>query len=259
MAYNPSSVLQHFNRAATSYDSVATLQQRYLTAMVAHLADELNHEAIIADIGCGTGMLARLAAKYTLGWHITGVDMAAAMCQQASKYQSLTLQGDLQAIPLADDYADLTMCAFVLQWSNDPVSAIKELARITKPGGTIAVATFLQDTLKELDQTCQHIGIPSKTNHFHRAADYESWFKEAGLSLTEAHQDHEVSYYDSVWGLFRSLKQMGATNSQRSTIKGLGSRRELDSIHHIYTEQFSGPKGITASWEVGRWLWKKPC
>lgn len=257
MAYNIASISSHFDRAAASYNRVAVLQQRHLAAMLAHLVRDIAPQAKVADIGCGTGMFAKLVGKHKLGWHMTGLDMAGGMCRQASEFQAQTLQGDMHAIPMGDACADLTMCSFVLQWSNDPATAIAEIARITKPGGTIALLTFLDGTLGELSRVCEEIGAAAKTNRFHTANDYEHWCAECGLVRVEKTITRETSYYPTVADLFTTLKDMGATNSQASSMKGLGNRRELNAIREAYTQQYSGPKGVAASWEVGTWIYKK--
>ena len=252
--YNQASIISHFNRA-TQYDVVAAVQHKHLEQLLTTLSGRPITN--VADIGSGTAMLARLAKKHDLPWHITGVDIAPHMCEQAAAHQHHTMVGDMHDIPMAHSSVDAAISAFALQWSPDPLLAISELARITKPGGTIAILTFLDGTLRELRKACKTAGTKAKTNHFHSADDYTSWCKQAKLAPISQHTTSETTTYATVEALFHTLKQMGATNSNSGSLKGLGNRRELTMIRDAYTKQFARDEAIPASWEIGCWVWQK--
>jgi SAM-dependent methyltransferase len=92
------------------------------------------------DAACGTGRHALRLAE--LGHEVVGVDGSPAMLAQAKrKVPSGTfVHGDLCAVPLEDDDADLTVCALALEHLEDLRPPIAELARVTRSGGTVIIS-----------------------------------------------------------------------------------------------------------------------
>ncbi len=101
----------------------------------------------IVDVGCGTGDFTRYLVELAGGkCNIIGVDTraaslrtAAAQTRKAHLPSTITYRkGDAYNIPLPDGYADLTSCRTLLMHLTDPLKAVKEMARVTKKGGTVA-------------------------------------------------------------------------------------------------------------------------
>jgi SAM-dependent methyltransferase len=91
----------------------------------------------VLDLGCGTGVLNdEIEAR---GAHFYGLDINYPSLLYASgetKSQRL-IQGDGQFIPCDNNGFDLTICHFVLLWLKYPELCLKEMVRVTKPGGKI--------------------------------------------------------------------------------------------------------------------------
>ena len=100
----------------------------------------------IVDVGCGPGdftrQLARLSNQKAT---ILGIDSNEKSIQAAttdtktarlSQCVSYKL-GDVYKIPLEDDYADLTCCRTLLMHLTEPLKALKEMARVTRTGGSV--------------------------------------------------------------------------------------------------------------------------
>lgn len=112
----------------------------------AYLLGSLKPHMKILDIGCGPGTItADLAALVPEG-HVTGVDQAAGILDQAratAAGRGLTNVDFATADVHALDYPDDTFCVVhahqVLQHVGDPVQALREMRRVTKPTGFIAV------------------------------------------------------------------------------------------------------------------------
>ena len=107
-------------------------------AMVADLLTARGAGGVLADIGCGTGDLARLVRGRFAS--IIGVD--------AVRYDGLPadvtfLRSDLDAerLPLNDGSVDVAAAVEVIEHLENPRAFVRELARITRPGGWIAVTT----------------------------------------------------------------------------------------------------------------------
>lgn len=102
------------------------------------------------DVACGTGALTRvLAAAAGPAGAVTGTDLSDAML--AAARAKPVLPGAPQVYhqspaaplaPFADGSFDLTCCQHGLQFFPDRPAAVAEWYRVTKPGGTLAVAIW---------------------------------------------------------------------------------------------------------------------
>ena len=101
----------------------------------------------VLDVGCGSGThLAWLAAIIGSEGSIVGVDtdpenleLAQQRISRAAWRGQVTLrQAELTRLPFPDATFDAIWCAGSLQYEPDPVAAIREMARVVRPGGRIA-------------------------------------------------------------------------------------------------------------------------
>lgn len=101
----------------------------------------------IVDVGCGTGDFTRHVAELAKGnCRIIGVDTRTASIRSAEKETVKAglasrisyRKGDAYKIPVKDNWADLTCCRTLLMHLTDPLKGVQEMARITRPGGTVA-------------------------------------------------------------------------------------------------------------------------
>jgi SAM-dependent methyltransferase len=122
-----------------------------LPATVLSLA-RLDGAETVADIGCGNGVyLAELSRRGHEGQAV-GVDMSAGMLTSARTRAPGAgfLRGDASRLPLADDCADVALAPHMLYHVPDPLAAIAELRRVTRPGGRVLVVLNGADHLQEL-------------------------------------------------------------------------------------------------------------
>lgn len=99
-------------------------------------------EWTIADLGCGTGALARALARS--GARVVGVDQSAAMLRvarrEAKGLENVELhQGALEALPLADRSCDAALLVLVLSYAAEILPVLREAHRVLKPGGRLLV------------------------------------------------------------------------------------------------------------------------
>ncbi len=157
------------------------------------------------DAGCGIGLQAALLAEAVgPAGHITGLDIspefllhAEATVNRLGLSEQIAFRaGDVRQLPFDDDTFDWA-------WSSDcvgyaplePLPLIKELGRVVKPGGSVAILAWSSETLlpgypaleARLDATSAGIApfVKGKkpTLHFLRAL---GWFREAGLKEAAA-------------------------------------------------------------------------
>lgn len=112
---------------------IVALEQRTLLPWI----EKLRPRRAI-DVGCGTG-------RWTARLSAIGVDLSSAMLAVAAAKPGLRgrlAAADAASLPIASSAADLVLCALTLGHLSDPVSAIRELARILRPGGTLLLTDF---------------------------------------------------------------------------------------------------------------------
>jgi trans-aconitate methyltransferase len=95
------------------------------------------------DIGCGTGVLTAAVLAGCGPSRVVGIDSAAAFLQTAKAQvpdsRACFKQGDAQAIPEGDDAFDVAVSGLVLNFVPDKDAAIREMVRVARPGGTVAL------------------------------------------------------------------------------------------------------------------------
>lgn len=106
----------------------------------------IDRAARVLDVGCGTGNLAVCLAGNPAIGSVTGVDLASAYVEHARRGNSdprLTFEiGDACDLPFADASFDHSLSMLALQFAPDPALATREMKRVTRPGGTVAAATW---------------------------------------------------------------------------------------------------------------------
>src|SRR3954454_16514225 len=107
----------------------------------AYLLPALRPGLDLLDVGCGPGSITvDLAARVAPG-RVLGIDAAAAPLEQARELAARAgvaaefEVGDVYALPLDDDSYDVVHAHQVLQHLTDPVAALREMARVCRPGG----------------------------------------------------------------------------------------------------------------------------
>ncbi|MEZ3178790.1 class I SAM-dependent methyltransferase [Streptomyces pimonensis] len=112
----------------------------------AYLLGLLDPHMRILDIGCGPGTITADLAGLVPDGHVTGLDREPGILEQArtvADERGLTntdfTVGDVHALDFPDDTFCVVHAHQVLQHVGDPVGALREMRRVTRPGGFVAV------------------------------------------------------------------------------------------------------------------------
>jgi SAM-dependent methyltransferase len=103
----------------------------------------------VLDVATGSGNAAIAAAR--LGCTVEGVDYVPALLERgrvraaAEGYDIRFVEGDAEALPYADGEFDAVTTIFGSMFAPDHQQAAAELLRVTRPGGTVAVASWTPD------------------------------------------------------------------------------------------------------------------
>jgi SAM-dependent methyltransferase len=127
---------------------------------------------IVADIGCGNGFDLRQVVPQGRCRHAIGLDLSAGMLRSLADLRQsgcLSLvRADAQRLPLPDRCVDVAMAMHMLYHVPDVPAAIRELRRITKPGGTVLASTNSSAHLAEIAALVaaaisRQLGRPART------------------------------------------------------------------------------------------------
>jgi ubiquinone/menaquinone biosynthesis C-methylase UbiE len=108
-----------------------------------HLLPHLTSGASLLDVGCGPGTItADLATRITPG-RVTALETseeALNLARETIKNTNVSYaMGEVHALDFPDDSFDIVHAHQVLQHVGDPVRALREMRRVARPGGIIAV------------------------------------------------------------------------------------------------------------------------
>ncbi|WP_432547509.1 class I SAM-dependent methyltransferase [Kineococcus sp. SYSU DK004] len=111
----------------------------------AHLLPHLAPGLDLLDVGCGVGTLTADLAARTAPGRTVGVDASADVLTDAAaaaRERGVGVElavAEAGALPFADGTFDVVHAHQVLQHLADPVGALREMARVCRPGGLLAV------------------------------------------------------------------------------------------------------------------------
>ncbi|GAT31889.1 methyltransferase domain-containing protein [Terrimicrobium sacchariphilum] len=98
----------------------------------------------VLDAGCGPGLVCCALAPHCR--EITGVDVTKAMIDEAGRRaeeagleNTRFVEGDMAALPFADETFDVAVSRYVFHHLENPLVVLREMARVTRPGGRIVI------------------------------------------------------------------------------------------------------------------------
>lgn len=134
---------------------------------------------IVADLGCGTGMIAADLAPVVK--QVIGIDSNDTMLHTARlrtrEFDNVTLtQSDLETLPLQDESCDAALMILVLTYADNPQKVLAEMRRILKPNGKAIIVDLLSHDRE--DFRVQY----GQSRRGFDSADFESLLKETGFA-----------------------------------------------------------------------------
>jgi SAM-dependent methyltransferase len=141
---------------------------------------------VVADVGCGNGLDLRQIVPQGRCRHAIGLDLSAWMLRSLEDLRqsgSLSLvQADAQRLPLPDRSVDVAMAMHMLYHVPDVPAAIRELRRITKPGGTVLASTNSSAHLAEINELLYAV-VSSQLDRPVQAMPADSFTTQTGTAI----------------------------------------------------------------------------
>jgi len=177
------------------------------TRRALYRALRLRPGAHILDAGCGTGIdVATLAPRVQPGGSVHGMDRSERMVALARQRHSETpgaefSVGNVSAMPFREAQFDATFAMRTIQYLDEPLTALREMARVTRSDGRVAVVegamSVMDLPLPELADRIMAEAWGVRSNSF--AAQLYRLLREAGLArvrvLPVATSEYEVYPY----------------------------------------------------------------
>jgi ubiquinone/menaquinone biosynthesis C-methylase UbiE len=203
-----------FTAAAEHYDR---FMGRYVPSLARALVNAAGVKSgmRVVDVGCGPGGLTAELVTRVGASHVAGIDPAdqfAAACRARNPGADVRV-GVAEDLPWADDEFDAALSSLVIAFMSDPDQGIREMARVTRPDGTVAACvwdmatggmTMLQlfwDAARTLDPTIEGERTMAGTAEGDIAARFES----AGLAdVVPGELEARADYadFDDFWQPF---------------------------------------------------------
>lgn len=218
----------------------------------------------LLDVGCGPGTITIGLAQRVAPGVVTGIDVSETVLDQAranAAAQSIRNPrfeaGSVYEIDADDGSFDVTHAHQVLQHLSDPVAALTEMARVTRPGGLVAVRDADYGTMVHApDDPRLHRWLEL----YHQVAlhnDAEpdagrhllSWCRAAGLTRVTISTDTWTFADDASrrnWGESWSQRILTSSVAEQAIEYDLATRAELEAISQAWLEWSQNSDGYFA-------------
>lgn len=135
----------NFQGSAEAYEQLMGRWSRHLAPPFTRFS-AIGDGATLLDVGCGTGSLTSALASAFPAAKIVGIDASTAFVEHARSRlvdQRISLErADATALPFPDGHFSASLSLLVLNFIPDREAAAREMARVTKSGGTVAAAVW---------------------------------------------------------------------------------------------------------------------
>lgn len=195
----------------------------------------------LLDAGCGAGLAMDHARAR--GADVTGFDAAPGLLEIAKQRMPLVdfRQGDIEDLPYGDDEFDAVTAFNSVQFAAEPTNALREIARVCRPGGNVAVVSWAPEEENNMAVILQALGPllpdpppgvdPPSPFRLARRGDLEALMAEAGLTVgAPIEVPVEFAYPDHA----TALRGMAATGPGMLAVSNSGEEAVQEKVGEAY-------------------------
>jgi SAM-dependent methyltransferase len=163
----------------------------------------------VVDLGSGSGMDAFLAARQVgMTGEVVGIDMtdeqltkARRLADRDGRTNVLFEKGYIEEAPVADGWADVVISNGVINLCDDKTAVFREIARLLKPGGRMAISDILTERQLTEAIVCDVNLWASCIGGAMQEDDYRRAIEAAGLELAKVQDNPQYQFIsDSAQG-----------------------------------------------------------
>ncbi|PZG55798.1 demethylmenaquinone methyltransferase [Spongiactinospora gelatinilytica] len=222
----PHEVAAMFDRTARRYDlvnDVISAGQVRLWRKATAAAVDAGPGELVLDLGAGTGTstdtFTRLGARaiacdFSMGMLATGVRRRGSSGRSGGGVRGVSfIAGDAMRLPFADETFDAVTISVALRNVHDTVAGLREMLRVTRPGGRLVICEFSHPPLKPFDlvysqylmrllpQVAKAIGS-NDDSYEYLAESIRDWHDQASLAgLIQQAGWREVAWRNLTFGV----------------------------------------------------------
>lgn len=165
-----------------------------------------------------------------------------------------------ETVPFEPESIDLAVSLYALQAMNDIPGMLIQIRRALRPDGLFLGCMAGAGTLNELREALLAAetelsgGASPRVYPFADVRDAGALLQRAGFALPVADLETVTVRYDTMFGLMRDLRAMGAANALAARSRGPATRALFMRAAEIYAERFSDPDGRVRATFATIWL-----
>jgi ubiquinone/menaquinone biosynthesis C-methylase UbiE len=225
----------------------------------AFLLPHLRAGLSLLDVGCGPGTITADLARRVPGGSVVGVDVPPDLMATAQRERgggNLRFEvGDVYSLRFESNSFDVVYAHQVLQHLGDPVAALREMLRVLKPGGLVAVRdsdygafvwspedpwlTTWMDIYHELTE--RNRAEADAGRHLHR------WVRSAGfdqLQVSSSTWTFQSPDDRAWWGQLWADRVRQSDFAHQALEYGLTDERELAAVAEAFLRWAADPDGL---------------
>ncbi|KAJ3182412.1 hypothetical protein HDU87_008576 [Geranomyces variabilis] len=212
-----------------------------------HVLPYLTADQTVLDVGCGPGTITADFAKLTK--HVTAIETNDSILEIAAQNASAKGLGDVHKLKYPDGTFDVVHAHQVLQHVSDPISALREMRRVTKPGGIVAVREVdfagtvwypclqgLQEWLALYARVARaNGGEPDAGRRLHawaRAAGFEPAKIAKSSSTWTYSTEAEVAWWSNLW----AERTLASDFAKTALANRVATKEQLEAVSRTWKE-----------------------
>lgn len=173
-------IQQFFERVAHNWDQMRLAYYDESVIEKMSSVSGIDEGSLVADVGTGTGFVAAGLAPRVK--KVVGLDNSPAMLEVARDNLSSLgaenvelVEAEISGIPMPDSELDAAFANMVLHHAYDPSAMLAEMARVVKPGGTVAITEEVEHPYEWMREEHADVWLGFSEDQV------ELFFAEAGL------------------------------------------------------------------------------